>query len=75
MSQDQVLRDIYYEWREVEMKILWLMINDPGRNTEQRVGLLRKVQSYLFRDSRDDVMRQDFIEEIEWLLEQLKENV
>lgn len=57
------------------MKILWLMEHDPGRNEEKRLGLLRKVQNWLFGDSRDEALREDFVKEIEWLLEQLREDV
>ena len=32
--------DIYRQWREVEMKILWLLENDGGRNYEKRLKLL-----------------------------------
>jgi hypothetical protein len=65
--------DIYRQWREVEMKILWLLENDGGRNYEKRLQLLRKVQHLLYEDPRDAFLRDYYKEEVEWLLEQLNE--
>ena len=69
MSKD--LKDMYYEWREVEMKILWLLKNDAGKKEEKRLRVLRKIQHWLQSDSRHSTLREDFVEEIEWLVDQL----